>query len=321
MNPLVSILIPVYNRENILSQTIDSALSQTYLNIEVIIVDNCSTDGTWDVIQDYARKDDRIKTFRNNANIGPVQNWKRCFDEAKGQYGKILFSDDLIDTTFIEACLSFLVGNDVGFVFTSVNVGTEPDKILCQACNWKQVSGVYSSQCFLKDALFTKSTPVSPGAGLFRMDDLRNGLVVNLSTPKFQDFNSYGAGPDLLIYLLTAIKYKQVGFISKPLAFFRTHPDSLTDQLHVAFRLRYYQAKIWFATEQGCKTALARLMIKGWLVSIRNMDIKKFRSFCLSYGIPDLSLIEALYLVIVGLMTASIFKTDSLEALLKNRSL
>ena len=79
---LVSILVPVYNRENLIEETVNSGLSQTYENIEIIIVDNQSTDGTWKILEKLASQDKRIKIFQNNTNIGPVRNWKRCIDEA-----------------------------------------------------------------------------------------------------------------------------------------------------------------------------------------------------------------------------------------------
>ena len=66
----VSILIPVYNREDLIGQTLNSAIDQTYHNIEIIVVDNASTDNTWKVIQRYEKQDGRIKAFRNNTNIG-----------------------------------------------------------------------------------------------------------------------------------------------------------------------------------------------------------------------------------------------------------
>ena len=101
-NNLVSILIPVYNRDKFIEETINSALSQTYQNIEIIIVDNNSTDNTWRIIKKYTKKDNRIKAFKNDTNIGPVRNWKKCTDKADGEFGKILWSDDLIAPEFIE---------------------------------------------------------------------------------------------------------------------------------------------------------------------------------------------------------------------------
>src|SRR5437879_4126737 len=98
--PLVSILIPLYNREQLLGPCIQSALDQTVRGFEVVIVDNASTDGTWQVCQAFAAKDSRVRIFRDPVNIGPVRNLQRCIQEARGQYGKILFSDDLIKPTF-----------------------------------------------------------------------------------------------------------------------------------------------------------------------------------------------------------------------------
>jgi len=126
----VSILIPVYNRENLIEETVQSALNQTYKNIEIIIVDNQSIDKTWEVMQKLAFQDDRIKIFQNDKNMGPVRNWKRCIDEATGDYGKILWSDDLIAPEFLENTVHFLENKDIGFVFTGTEIfidGTLPD--------------------------------------------------------------------------------------------------------------------------------------------------------------------------------------------------
>ena len=104
----VSILIPVYNREDYIGPCIESALSQTYPNLEVIISDNASTDRTWQVVQQYVAQDSRVKAVQNESNLGPVRNWKVAVDLATGAYGKILWSDDLISSNYIESCLVML---------------------------------------------------------------------------------------------------------------------------------------------------------------------------------------------------------------------
>ena len=73
--PLVSVLIPVYNREILVRKTIESAVNQTYDNIEIIVIDNQSTDGTFEVIQEYAERYDNVWCFQNDVNMGPVLNW------------------------------------------------------------------------------------------------------------------------------------------------------------------------------------------------------------------------------------------------------
>ena len=78
--PLVSILIPVYNRASIVSRAIDSALSQTYSNIEIIIVDNNSTDSTWDILLKYKQRDSRIKIFKNE-QYTDIEHDSGCHEE------------------------------------------------------------------------------------------------------------------------------------------------------------------------------------------------------------------------------------------------
>ena len=74
----VSILIPTYNSEKYIEETIESALVQTYKNFEIIIVDNASNDNTFKIMQEYAKKHDNIKIFKNEENIGPIKNWMKC---------------------------------------------------------------------------------------------------------------------------------------------------------------------------------------------------------------------------------------------------
>ena len=88
--PLASILIPVYNRAGLIEATIRSALAQSYDPIEVVVVDNASTDATWEVLQRLALEDPRLRIFRNETNLGPVRNWRACAEHARGHYAKIL---------------------------------------------------------------------------------------------------------------------------------------------------------------------------------------------------------------------------------------
>ena len=125
-DPLVSILIPVYNREKVVSRAIDSALAQTYRNIEIIVCDNASTDGTWDVLQKYAKQDERVKVFRNETNVGPVRNWMECLKRASGEYAKYLWSDDEILPTFVETMLRPMQNDPrVGFAWSDITIRSE----------------------------------------------------------------------------------------------------------------------------------------------------------------------------------------------------
>ena len=100
-NPKISVCIPVYNREKYIAQCIESVLAQDYKNIEIIISDNCSIDGTVDIINGYL-KDKRIRFYRNETNIGMQGNAEKLIGYTAGDWLVFLSSDDFwIDPSFL----------------------------------------------------------------------------------------------------------------------------------------------------------------------------------------------------------------------------
>ena len=104
MKDLISICIPTYNGEKYLKECLDTVLSQSYENIEIIIVDDCSIDKTISIVEEYIQKDSRIKLDKNQSNLGLVANWNKCLELANGEWIKFVFQDDLIEPD----CLSLL---------------------------------------------------------------------------------------------------------------------------------------------------------------------------------------------------------------------
>lgn len=94
MPPRVSICLPNFNYGRYLPEAIESILEQTFADFELIIVDNCSTDDSREIIGRYAAQDRRIMVTFNDRNIGMVNNLNRCLHEAKAEYIKYLFADD-----------------------------------------------------------------------------------------------------------------------------------------------------------------------------------------------------------------------------------
>ena len=86
-----------YNRESFIKESIDSVLSQNYEDFEFIIVDDASTDATWEIIQEYVQKDQRIKAYRNNHNQGDYTNRNIAASYANRKYLKYLDSDDILN--------------------------------------------------------------------------------------------------------------------------------------------------------------------------------------------------------------------------------
>lgn len=270
MNTLVSILIPVFNREHLVGESIESALNQTYRNIEVIVVDNCSTDNTWQVLQQYASSDDRIRLFRNKENIGPVLNWKRCVNEAKGEYVKILFSDDLISSNYIEENLK-LFNRDVAFVLSGIQLFGKEKKDRLSNYEHKKL---FSSDEYLTMALLfnTFRFPVSPGAALFRSIDVKRSLEVDIPNPWGLDFKKFGAGNDLLIFLYTATRYPMIRISEDTTAWFRFHNDSFTASNRLS--LYYDYAKLHFI-QKNRRDLLPRFKAVVWSKKMQNLSDSK----------------------------------------------
>ncbi len=106
--PTISIGLPVFNGENFLVAALDSILAQDFRDFELIIVDNASTDGTAEICQDYAARDDRIAYHRNKVNSGAARNFNRCLELAEAPYFKWAAHDDLLAPRYLSLCLEAL---------------------------------------------------------------------------------------------------------------------------------------------------------------------------------------------------------------------
>lgn len=121
--PLVSICIPTFNRADMIGKAIESATGQSYRNIEIIVVDNASTDNTRSVVSAYT--DPRIRYIRNPENLGLFGNANRCIELSGGKYIHILHSDDFIDPQFTATCVEFFEAHpEVAMTFTSTRIMT-----------------------------------------------------------------------------------------------------------------------------------------------------------------------------------------------------
>ena len=268
MTPAVSILVPVFNRAELLIPCIDSLLTQTMPDHEVVVVDGASTDGSWDVCLRYAAADSRVRVFRDEVNTGPVRGWLRCVEEARGIYATFLWSDDMLKPTFLARTVPVLTDQDVGFVFTAAEIGSEPG---AGEIHYAHPSRLMSSREFIEGSLSgTDNYPLSPACALFRLVDLRQSFMMELPTIPTTDLTATGAGVDLLLYLLTALRYPRVARISEPLAFFRVHDGSISvDGRGGQVALHYALAKSWFARTNGYPELAGVILARQWLREMR----------------------------------------------------
>jgi glycosyltransferase involved in cell wall biosynthesis len=97
--PLISVLVPLYNAAEYILETLRSILSQDFSNIEVIVVDDCSKDASFQLVRDFmaTQNEGRIKLFKNETNLGPEGNWNKALSLATGKYIKLVCSDDTLE--------------------------------------------------------------------------------------------------------------------------------------------------------------------------------------------------------------------------------
>ena len=99
--PLISVIVPVYDVEKYLSKCLDSLLAQTWRNLEIIVVDDGSPDGSWDIMQDYAARDSRVRIFRKkNGGVSAARNFG--MDTAEGEYLGFVDPDDWVSPHYLE---------------------------------------------------------------------------------------------------------------------------------------------------------------------------------------------------------------------------
>jgi glycosyltransferase involved in cell wall biosynthesis len=144
--PLVTIGISTYNRaRSYLPMALDSALRQTYPNVEVVVSDNCSTDDTPAVIRSRAKQG--LRYFRHDSNIGANNNFNFCLEQAKGEYFLLLHDDDLIDADFVETCVRAAGSREVGLIRTGTRIIGANNRVLGQRTN--ECEGLSPAELFL----------------------------------------------------------------------------------------------------------------------------------------------------------------------------
>ena len=121
-NDLISIIIPVFNVEKYIADTINCILNQSYQNWEAILVDDCSTDGTIEIIKSFALNDSRIKLIVLETNSGPSTARNVGLDQARGNYIAYLDSDDLWMDNKLMDQLNFMKKENIKCSFTSYNL-------------------------------------------------------------------------------------------------------------------------------------------------------------------------------------------------------
>jgi glycosyltransferase involved in cell wall biosynthesis len=154
--PKVSIGMPVYNGEKFIQRALDSLLAQTFKDFELIICDNASTDRTRRICLEYSEKDERIRYYRNDINIQPIQNFNRVLGHASGEYFMWAAHDDRWAPSFIESLVQALDSDPESVLAFCrfVNIDDEGRQTQTFNENWAEV---FSRSKFWQFAFMTLS--------------------------------------------------------------------------------------------------------------------------------------------------------------------
>ncbi|MEP6486180.1 glycosyltransferase [Microcoleus vaginatus GB2-A3] len=231
--PLVSICIPTYNGAAFIGEAIQSAIAQTYPNIELIISDDGSTDETVAIAQSFQSQtsvDFRIVLHRN---YGLSQNWNFCISQAKGQYIKFLFQDDLLAPECIEKMVAVAQQNpEIGMVFSPRGITiaeNESNPVLRRAS--QSIKDLHKSWSNLKS--------IQPGKELLADTNCLNNPINKIGEPStvliaarvFEEIGLFDSGlsqyVDLDMWWRIMGNY-HIGFVDEKLSSLRIHPEQQT---------------------------------------------------------------------------------------------
>lgn len=125
---LISVVMPVYNSEKYVSNAIESVLKQTYQHWELIIIDDGSLDQSVEIVEQFAKRDDRIKLLVNTENCGIAKTRNRGIEEAEGQYIAFLDSDDAWYPEKLKTQVSIMLEKNLDFSCTSYSIVNEENE-------------------------------------------------------------------------------------------------------------------------------------------------------------------------------------------------
>lgn len=222
---LVSIITPSYNSSKFAAQTIESVLAQTYPHWEMIIVDDVSPDNSNTIIEEYVRKDSRIKLIKLERNSGPAVARNRGIEEATGRYIAFLDADDLWLPEKLEKQLVFLDQHNLAFTYSSYHLIDEEGAALGTFITKKSIS--YSGML--------KTCSVGCLSAIY--DTQKLGKVFMPNILKRQDYG---------LWLKILKEIQTTKGILEPLAIYRILKNSVSSN---KFKAAQYQWKIYREVE------------------------------------------------------------------------
>ena len=204
MNSLVSIITPSYNSSRFIVECVNSVISQTFQNWEMIIVDDDSNDNSRDIISDLSAKEKRIKSIFLEENVGSAEARNVAIKQSKGRYIAFLDSDDIWSKDKLEKQISFMNEKDIAFSFTSYQIISEDGKTKYSVITAPKKMSYHS---YLKNTIIGCLTVIidKEKTGDFQMPNIRSShdMALWLLIMK-RGFSAYGLDENLAYYRIVS---------------------------------------------------------------------------------------------------------------------
>lgn len=248
-NPKVSILVPQYNTKKVLLKTIESVISQTYGNWEMIIIDDCSTDGSYEYAMKFSEKDQRIKVFQMDCNSGPGAARKYGFEKATGEVIAFLDSDDLWMPVKLERQIKFMYDHHYAFTCTDYEQINEQGKRIGRTIYCKKKADYRA---------VLRTCPVGSSTVM-----IKSNLLRKVEMPTIRKNNDYS------LWLRILKIYPYIYGIQEILMQYRIWPQSIS---YNKFKKVKYSWKV-FREYEGLSVMMSLFLILEWAF-IKIMKIK-----------------------------------------------
>jgi glycosyltransferase involved in cell wall biosynthesis len=269
MPPKVSICLPIYNGTNYMAQAIDSALKQTFTDFEVLIANDRSEDGTLELIQDYARRDNRVKYWTNERKLGLFENYNECMRRAAGQFIKLFAHDDIFEPVILERMVNLLEEKPSVSLVSVAKCWIDATGEKIEATSQ---SSLKTMRPFSQDTYLTAKEAIcktlqknanwlgEPCAVMFRRTQMGTGFDT-----KFLQIGD-------LEYSYRLLEHGDFYYIDEPLCLFRKHEESITqknsrsllallDWFLLASKHRRYLDELGESEDTYCERLTRRLLL------------------------------------------------------------
>jgi glycosyltransferase involved in cell wall biosynthesis len=218
--PKISVLIPTYNYARFLPEAIESVLAQEFKDFELLIVDDCSSDDTAGVVQPFCARDARVRFTAHASNLGMVNNWNYCLEQARGEYVKFLFGDDrLCHPQALGKMAALLERHPSATLAAAARVILDENSKVVNV--WRPLAeGCHNGREIITALLMENGQNLvgEPSAVLFRKADARRGF-----DPKYRQV----VDVEMWFHLL---EKGGLAYTREPLCAFRCHPLQQTER-------------------------------------------------------------------------------------------